>query len=86
MSSFLSAKSGEDCPRGRMLVLEEERGSPVPGATERTLLDYGVEELRLSEEHLWRGGRRLEPSCKRPVHGRRRGPGRSIGAPCPRQN
>ena len=37
---MLAAHCGEDCPRSEMLVLEEEQGSPAPGAIERTLLDY----------------------------------------------
>jgi hypothetical protein len=35
-----AARCGEDCPRSEMLVLEEEQGSPTPGAIERTLLDH----------------------------------------------
>ena len=39
----------------------------------------GVEGLRPVRWARVAGGGKLEPSCKRPVHGRCRGPGRSIG-------
>ena len=57
-------------PAARLLMRHSSRHAVTTGS--------GVEELRLSE-WVRRGGGKLEPSCKRPVHGRRRRPGRSIG-------